>query len=305
MKDNETNKLKSWLDFQTSLFKCFADNNGRLRTFRQILFTDLTIEHDWFYKDNDTAKWVSGRSNDLDTLINIREGQDKTIAKQTLQCYTPSAAFSSKKQSHEVIIHYNPIMQIDIDEGGLINYDIDEVQRAIFDLSFTCFVCKSASGKALFALLLIAEPDKLPQYFAHFIQYFKHYHINIDIGKGGGYSNLRCISYDKNMLYREDPKPIKIKRFYTPPQPARIIPLRTGGNTNLIKWAVEQISNAQKGNRFETVRKVSYTLGGVGYGLDEIKDAINNSSQYTGLEPKYLHHADECFKAGLLKPILT
>ncbi len=94
----------SWLDTITSLFSCPADNYGRPRTFRQILFTDFGVPHNWFYKVNKEGPWISGNSNDLDTIVTIRKGTaNKVLLKQTIQCYTPSAYYKCKKKGHEVI----------------------------------------------------------------------------------------------------------------------------------------------------------------------------------------------------------
>lgn len=300
-------KYLSWLDIVISLYCCPADNYGTQRTFRQVILSDFAIPHKWFFKDNETKEWISGYSSDLETMIDLRTGkvskEEKPLLKQTIQCYTPSGLYQCKKKGKEVLINCIPILQLDFD--NLDQYDIEEVKQAIFNLPFVAYVGKSVSGNGLFALVLIEEPDKLKEYAEHCFVIFKYYGLPVDTSKGRNYSDLRFVSYDGDMLIREFPTPLKIKQFYTPKeQPKKYTRKASVSGNGLISWAVREIQNAQIGNRFDTVRKVAYTLGGHGIGLNEIKTAITTSSQYTGLESKYLLHADEGYEAGQLKPIL-
>lgn len=297
-----------WLDLTTSIFLCVADNYGEPATYREILFSHFGRPHDWFipkYGDPN-EKWISGESNDLETMIDIRNGvtdEKKVLLKQTLQCYTVSANFKCKKKAAPELLHYNPILQLDFDK--LQDYDISEVRAAIFDIPFVGFCGLSVSGKGLFALILISEPEKLNEYAEHCFAVFNHYGLPPDTTKGRNYSDLRFVSYDANGLYREDPQPLKIKKFHTvkKPQPTKQQTTITLPEDALIRWAIKQVQQAEPGRRFETVRKTSYTLGGFGTGLDEIKHAINNSPQYVGVEGKYLTHAVEGFAAGQNKTL--
>lgn len=299
----------SWLDLTTSLFSCPADNYGKPRTFRQILFSDFAVPHDWYFAVYDPEKrWVSDNSNDLDTIIEIRNGvsdEDKNLLKQTLQCYTPSACYKNKSrdESKRILIHINHILQLDFDK--LDNFDIQEVKRAIFSLPFVCYCGLSVSGKGLFVLILIREPEKLTQYAEHCFAVFNYLGLLPDISKGRNYSDLRFVSHDANGLCREYPQPLKIKKFHAVKKTKIEAPQSRGiiSDNALIKWGVKLIQAAQVKSRFDTVVKVAYTLGGYGIGLSEIKDAINNSPQYAGLESKYLHHADECYQAGQSKKL--
>ena len=303
-------KNLSWLDYTTSLFRCPADNFGKARTFRQILFSDFAIEHKWFFKDP-VKRWISGSSIDLEKITLIRNGvTDKSLLKQTLQCFTPSAYYKSKKKGKEVLISYTNLIQFDFDQ--LDGFDLEETKEKIFTLPFVAFVAKSVSGKALFCLILIGEPDKLKQYAEHCFGVFNHYGLIPDTTKGRNYSDLRYVSYDCNMLYREYPQPLTVIQFNQSKQPATKKDTTSfiKGDDRIINWAVNQLQAAQApqaaqgGTRFETVRKVSYTLGGCDMGLDAIKSTILNSSQYAGEETEFINLAENCFEEGKLKPML-
>jgi hypothetical protein len=250
---------------------------------------------------------VTGTSIDIQTIVKLRnqdgaDQQSKLLTKQTIQCYTPSANFICKKRGQEQRVHLNPILQQDID--NLNGHDIDEVREELSGLPFVCFVGKSVSGNGLYALILIEEPERLRDYAEHLFKVFQYYGLPIDTTKGRNYTDLRFVSYDSKMFIRDYPKPLKIKRFNAPKITPSISPKQEfTSNSGLLRWAVNEIENAQVGQRFETVRRVAYGMGGHGIGLEEIKAAISNCSQYSGVESKYLGHADECFAAGKLKPI--
>jgi hypothetical protein len=302
---------ESPLALTSTLYSCYSDNFGRPRTLRQILFTDFANNHRWFYKDNASGKWVSGSSNDLFTMIELRSldsGQPtydakKIEAKQTVQCWTPSARYKVKGKK-AVLLYLLPFLQLDIDQEALQDYDIEEVKQMIFSLPFVFYVGKSFSARGLFALVLIAEPDKLSQYAEHCFNVFAQYGITVDTSKGRNYSDLRYVSYDANCLYREDPIPLKIKQFNVQPQKETVridIPISDNPD-RLINFEVRKVREAQPGARFITIRSAAFALGGIGRGLTDIEAAILSSSQYSGVTEKYLTHAREGFEAGMKKP---
>lgn len=299
---------RSWLDLTTSLFKCPADNSGLERTLRQILFNDFAVPHEYGYEEKKTGRWIkTGEANDIHTIAKMRQehpsDEEKKRLKKTIQCFTVAACFQTKQKAQQIIKHYNLLMGLDFDH--LDDYDIEATKQAIFDLPFVGYTGLSVSGKGLFAIIHIAEPEKLELYAEHCFKVFKYYGLPIDTSKGRNYSDLRFVSYDSNALYREFPAPLRIEgKALDKPGPVKNTLHVTSANPDrLAGWAVKQIQSAEVGNRFETVRKVSYTLGGAGYGLQDILNAINNSSQYAGLKDKYFGHARDAFKAGQLKPL--
>jgi hypothetical protein len=302
----------NWLNYPLSLYKCPADNTGNPSTFRDILFSKFGIDHEFFYRLKKEDPWISGLTNDLSTIITLRKNPqhpDKPIIKQTLQCYTPSAIYKTKKKGREEIIGYNPILQVDIDHIDKMGIDIEEIKAAIFELPYVAFVGKSVTGTGIYVYILIAEPGKLRQYAEHIFQVLRYYELPVDASKGRNYSDLRFVSYDANMLVREDPEPLKITAFHRPQEPQKPktqytpTPQTDKTKQGLINWAVREIQSAIQGNRWATVQKVSYTMGGNGIGLDEIKHAIINSPEFSGCEEKYIVCADDCFNDGMKNPL--
>lgn len=70
---------------------------------------------------------------------------------------------------------------------------------------------------------------------------------------------------------------------------------------------LEAISEAQPGDRWKTVQKVSYTLGGLGDTniLSDINDCIKATSSFKGEEAKYMECASTCFNEGMKQPLPT
>jgi hypothetical protein len=111
------------------------------------------------------------------------------------------------------------------------------------------------------------------------------------------------------MLIRETPEILKIKRFQAPEPIRRAFasnPTFSGKNP-LLNKGIEALQNVQVGNRWETVQKVAFTIGGLNdfSFLENIKQAINFNSSFHGEESKYIKCAEDCFRAGSQKPFVT
>lgn len=304
----------NWLDIKTSFYKCPADNTGAVASFREILFSRFGIEHEWYFKHHESNKWISGISNDLDSIIDLRTREmckaERIMLKQTLQCYTPAALLKSKKQGKVEVVNKTGIMQLDWDEPAIIDYDIDELKKAVSNLPFIGFCGLSCSGKGFFALALIAEPDRLCEYAEHVFKIFNYYGIPVDTSKGRNVNDLRYVSYDSNMLYRENPEPLLIKRFQPKPAPKKVFVSNYNQNSyrpnnGLIKASLRKIQSAVTGQRWETVQQVAYTLGGLGNQniIEDLKNEISSNHEFFGEENKYHKCAEDCFTAGFNNPL--
>jgi len=287
-----------WLNKKASLYSGQTDITGRSESFRDIMLCT-------------GPKYI-------ETLVALkrldRSSPNYKIKamelKSRLPLFSPSALMQTRKSGNVVIIEKTSMMQMDWDYDAIHEYDMDELKKCVFSLPFVAFVGKSCSGYGIYALIQIAEPEKLREYAQHCFEIFKKYSIPPDTSKGRNYSDLRYVSYDPNMLIRENPEPLLIKRFYKPAPP------NNSGNYNiskgihsdsggLIKSLLQKIQNASVGNRWETVQRVAFTLGGLGDEslLYAVKSEIEANPEFNGQEEKYCKCAEECFAAGLLKPL--
>jgi len=178
-------------------------------------------------------------------------------------------------------------------------------------LPFIAFCGLSCSGNGFYALALIAEPGKLNDYAEHCFEILKTYEIIPDESKGKKVENLRYISYDGNMLIRENPEPLKIKHFKRKAQSENKNKFSSHSvnqveiNDKRISKLLAAIAQAQPGQRMSTISKYSFTLGGLGKPelLDSITAIIVNNSSFSDQESDFLKCAKKCFHAGSLKPI--
>jgi hypothetical protein len=287
-----------WLDKQVSLYESHFDNYGRAATFREILFTEF--------------------SYDLYTIIQLKElemddpGYElaKLALKEKLQCYTPAGLLACKAKGRVQEINRSGMLQLDFDYKDIYEYDIEELKRCVFNIPYVGFCGLSCTGNGFYALVQIAEPEKLEQYAEHLFQVLADIGIKVDRSKGKKVENLRYLSYDSNMLVRDNPNTLLIKNFRTKPTTAKT-PLKNTNyksntsNNGLIDAYLYKIRKATKGERWDTVQHVSYTLGGIGDPsvIHSIKSEIEANPEFNGQEDKYCKCAEDCFAAGLLKPL--
>ncbi|HUZ58680.1 MAG TPA: BT4734/BF3469 family protein [Hanamia sp.] len=295
----------SWIDKQVSLYTSHRDNTGRPATYRQILLSEFGKDFPVIIALRDLQKKYDNQLiSDVDYKIK------KAELKSKLQCFSPSALLQSRAKGNIIEISRTGILQLDFDYYDIQDYDIEELKLAVFSLPFIAFCGLSCSGKGFYALALIAEPERLNDYAENCFQVFLKYGIKADTSKGRNVNDLRYLSYDANMLIREEPETLRIKKFKLQEAAKSVYQANYtkktfSGNSALVNAELQKIQFAAVGSRWETVQKVSYTLGGLNdfNFLESIKQAINNNSSFAGEESKYLKCADVCFKAGLQKPI--
>lgn len=288
----------SWLQKQVSLYCTYADNTGRPATYREVL--------------------LSACLDDLDTIIQLRKldrsdpsyKKKKAILKAKLQCYTPSALLATKAKDRVQEIHRTGLMQLDFDYNDIYEYDIEELKRCVFDLPFIAFCGLSCSGDGFYALASIADPEKLAAYAEHCFIVLEKYGIKADTSKGKKVENLRFLSYDCDMLIRDNPETLRVEHFKTKSAPVRGYERFTTkaahtGTSALVNASLNKIRTAITGQRWLTVQQVAYTLGGTGDRnlLDIIKSEIKRNTEFKGEEDKYFKCAEVCFERGLQAPL--
>jgi len=289
-----------WIDKQVSLYTSHRDNTGRPASYRQIFLSEFGKDFPVIYKLRELEKAHDNQQiNDVDYKIK------KTEIKSKLQCFAPSAFLRSRAKGNIIEINRTGIMQLDFDYADIQDYDIEELKQCIFNLPFIAYCSLSCSGKGFYALALIAEPEKLDEYAEHCFKVFHRFDIKPDTSKGRNVNDLRYLSYDANMLIREQPQILRIthlnrqeapKPFYT----ANYTKKSFAANTGLINKELKSLQVVNVGNRWQTVQKVAYTLGGLNDSsiLNSIKQAIESNGSFAGEEKKYLQCAEVCFNAG-------
>jgi hypothetical protein len=294
-----------WLDREVSLYSTHKDNQGKPATYRNIIFCPL--------------------QKDIATICELREFEkeyeaglidhkyykaERANIKSKLSCFTPAALLGCKATGQLIELNRTGVIQLDFDYKDINEYDVEELKQAVFNLPFIGYCGLSSSGTGFYALALIAEPARLSEYTEHCFEVLLKYGIKADTSKGKKAENLRYVSFDANMLWREDPKPLDLTHI----KPKQAIKKATAitytkkyynGSSSLVNRELNTLQSVQPGERWQTVQRVAFTLGGLNDGsiLETIKQAIQNNSSFAGEETKYLNCAEYCFNEGLLKPL--
>lgn len=288
----------SWLNNEVSLYSGISDVTGVPATLGQIILTKF--------------------GSDLPAICKMRQldinDEDykckKSSLKEKLHLYAPSALLQSRKTGNVVEVSRTGILQLDFDDSGITGYDIEELKQSVFTLPFVAFCGLSCSGTGFYVLVSIAEPLKLKEYAEHCFDVFTKKGIKPDTSKGRNVQDLRFLSYDSNMLIREQPEPLLVKNFakkvdhkYHQQRAPRLI----NNFGPVVMKLLMEINNVQVGQRWPTIQKVAYTIGGFGDAnlLDQIHDLIRNTGAFFGQEEKYCKEANDCFSEGMKKPFAT
>lgn len=294
-----------WIDKQVSLYTSHRDCIGRPATYRQILLSDFGKDFPMIYKLRQLEK-----AHDEKEVSDVDYKIKKAELKSKLQCFAPSALLQSRARDNIIEINRTGIMQLDFDYGDIQEYDIEELKRCVFNLLFIVFCGLSCTGKGFYALALIAEPQRLNEYAEHCFKVLHQYGVKADTSKGRNVNDLRYLSYDANMLIREEAEILRIthlKKQETPQQfyITNYTKKSFSANSALINKELKSLQVVSVGNRWQTVQKVAYTLGGLNDSsvLNSIKQAIKSNVSFAGEEKKYLKCAEDCFRQGLLNPI--
>jgi hypothetical protein len=280
-----------WLNKQVSLYSSYLDNIGKPVTMDHILFSAFDIE----------------------TIVELRRlnkeqenySKKRTELKSKLKCYTPAALLETKAKDNVQEIERTGLMQLDFDAKDISEYDIEDLKHCVFSLPFIAFCGLSCSGDGFYALALIEESQRLAEYAEHCFNVLANYGIKADTSKGRKVQDLRYLSYDANMLVRENPEPLKIEKFITKKE---IRVKRDYKNTEVsnefIQRQLDKVKFVQQGQRFETVRSVAVTLGGYNNqdNLLLLEDIIYNNSAFAGETSAFIKEARECFNYGTTKP---
>ncbi len=282
----------NWLNTQVNLYRSGKDLKGKVRTLQEIIFSDFGAN---------ISDIVALRKLDHDAP-NYKD--EKRKIKDKLQMHTVAALLTTRgKDVQDRIKSKTGLTQIDLDKVEEQGFDIEEMKQFLFSFPFTCFVSKSCSGDGIYAIIAIDAAANLKEAMQHLAEVFTKAGINIDTSKGGNLTDCRYVSYDANMLWREDVEPLKIKRNKpVKNQAAHNTTVKTNGNNApLIASQVQHILNAQIGQRWQTVQRAAYTLGGIGEGLEQLEQAIFSNPAFEGETSKYLKCLNDCYQAGTQK----
>lgn len=123
----------------------------------------------------------------------------------------------SKSKTCE-ILEYSGFMQLDIDGKDNPHFTVDELFNAMTTLPHAAYVGRSVSGKGLFALLRISDPEEYALHYMAALEGLKRFNIQIDPNANSPVQ-LRIISPDPNAYFNESAPVFTHKAKF--PEPVR------------------------------------------------------------------------------------
>lgn len=152
-------------------------------------------------KSNDTIKKI------ITTLREIKdEDEQKSFKMNNLIGVTMSAIYGESRQQDQLIMKNN-IMCVDVDYADnkelFDNKGVEKIKEMIFNLPYVYCVCLSCRGNGFFFIVAIPDVNFIGDLYTGMYFKMKEYGINID-KHCKDISRLRFISYDPNLLVKED-----------------------------------------------------------------------------------------------------
>lgn len=141
-------------------------------------------------------------------------------AKAKLPCWIAGGTFPYKKVGDESILTYTNLIVVDIDKKDNPEIDLNELKSRIFELPYVVWVMNSVSGLGFFVVMLVDDGRYTSEYLNYIDKLWKQeYGVEID-RKCFNVGRKRFISYDDNMLIKDDDVdiiPWKLKMKITAP----------------------------------------------------------------------------------------
>jgi len=191
----------------------------------------------------------------------IRATNDKlerAELKKRLPAITPSGIFS--KRGKDGLISHSGFIQFDIDFTGNSHIgNFKELKSQICNIINVAYCGLSVSGNGFWGLIPIAFPQKHEAHFLAIARAFNSVGITID-PSCKDVCRLRFASYDPNSYFNPEAK--TFTGLYEPP-----LPIKRNYNNGYyvskpIEVAIKIINDASDGEKWLSLTKASYLLGG-------------------------------------------
>ena len=225
-----------------------------------------------------------------DTVTRLRatedEAQQKAL-KLSLPAVTVGAMLHSRQKSlsdAEKIACITGFTQVDIDmkDNPHLN-DAAALRDAVARIAYVAFAGLSASGRGVWALVKVAEPENIGAHFEQLCRDFGAYSIKLDRSKGRNPTDLRIYSYDPDAVIKER-FAVYARKFtpterHKPSRPLRYDPLPVasifkGAETFATKKA--GAFTVRQGNRHHYIANLCFYLNRQGIPQREAEAYINS-----------------------------
>ncbi len=152
----------------------------------------------------------------------IADKKERGKAKQLLPAFTPSGTFTYR--ADENLVKHTGLIAVDIDGVG----SVEATKELVSKNPHTAYCGKSVSGRGLWALLSIAEPDRHKEHFGFLEYWFAKWGMTIDPACKD-VSRLRGYAHDPEAYYNHGAEPLTLPAARTTPAKSPLTHARPAG----------------------------------------------------------------------------
>lgn len=222
----------------------------------------------------------------------VLENNGKDRLKTSLPIVTVGAVFSDGRKM-ENVKNRTGWIALDIDAKDNPHLTAENIRDAVANILNVAFSCLSTSGRGVWALVKVSDPYRLPEHFEALEADFKQFGIILDRSKGKNPNDARFYSYDPGaiikgqfIVYEKFPPK---KFFINQPRPqVQFSNNYSPYSEKAFASEIEELANAPKGERNNTLFKASASLAGFVAGgmLEEyeVKQALEQTALSIGLK---------------------
>jgi len=240
--------------------------------------------------------WLEGcnRPNErqqrfADTVMQLRAIEDEATRKAlklTLPAVTVGARMNTRDKSAPDAVRFASITgftQVDIDlKDNLHISDAAALRDAVARIAYVAFTALSASGRGVWALVKVAEPENMGAHFEQLDRDFQSVGIALDTSKGRNPSDLRIYSFDPDAVIKER-FALYTRKFTPSPKRTPSRPMRRGPLTEASIFKGAETFATRKagaftvteGNRHHYIDNLCYYLNRHGIPQSEAEAYIN------------------------------
>ncbi len=171
--------------------------------------------------------------------------------------------------------------------------DADHLRDEVAKIQNVVFSGLSTGGQGVWALVKVSQPDRQTEHFEALEADFKAFGITLDSSKGKNPNDARFYSYDPGAIIKESftvykKLPPKIANTVQTRSPVKFSKNYSRYAESAFSYEIEELANAPKGERNNTLFKTTASLAGLVAGgmleEHEVKQTLKQTALSTGLK---------------------
>ena len=269
--------------------------------------------------DNDLAKKVQQYRRKLWSLtysgISVKDAKDKIKwMKKSLPLYMVGAICEGG-HAMEHVVKKTGWIALDIDAGDNEHLtDAEAVRDAVGKLDFIAFAGLSVSGKGVWALLKVEDPQQQPQHYEQIKKDFEYFGITLDSSKGANANDKRFYSFDPNAyvadefdVYDRLPQNKKVREKFHKANNSLSLNDSDKYGAAAFSDEIDTLSRTANGNRnnqlFKSTASLAQLVAGGVLNKTEVANTLYDTARSIGLKDYEIKTTIKSgFRAGMKEP---